>query len=122
MKQSIKVFLREQRPKVLSAKYLFTTDWRESNSNEGSDYREVVFEDEGIEFRCYIDRTMKNYDAWETWLQLAEKGHWYTVRILYKPGMPVYRGNQIRLNGDGIPKLCKDIDPDPKDTLLDFGY
>lgn len=120
MKKHIKRILREQKPKYVDAKYVFTTDWRPSDVNEGSDYREAVFVYDEVEFRCYIDRDMRNYSDWETWLELAEKGKWYTVRILYKKNQSIYRGNQVRLHGDGIPKPNDDIDIDPKDSLFNF--
>ena len=120
MQKNIKTFLRENRPAKLAVEYLFTTDWKDSDANEGSRYKEVVFVDEQLEYRCYIDESMKNYSQWETWLHLAEKGVWYTVKLLYLRGAIQYKRNVVYLNGDGIPKQNKDIDPDPKKTHFDF--
>jgi len=120
MNSRIKKVLKEQKPKFADAKYVFTTDWRPSDVNEGSDYREVVFVFDDVEFRCYIDKDMRNYDKWETWLENAKKGKWYTVRILYKNGKAVYKNNRVRLHGDGIPKENTELEADPKDSLFNF--
>ena len=118
--KKIKQILKQNRPKHVDAKYVFTTDWRPSEVNEGSYYREAVFVLDDAEFRVYIDKDMRNYDKWETWIQLAEPGVWYTVRILYEAQGPIIKSNRIRLHGDGIPKRNQKILPNPKDILFNF--
>ena len=121
MNKKIKELLKENTPRVVDAKYVFTTESKESIINSGSYVREAVFVlDDATEFRCYIDKSMHNYDKWETWIQTADRGAWYTVRILYKAQQPIIEKDRIRLHGDGLPKRCQDILPDPKDSLFNF--
>ena len=119
MNKNIKVIIREQRPQFVDAIWIYRTDWKVSTANNGSEYYEEVFMLDNVEFRCYIDESMKNYNKWETFRETSVKGQEYTVRILYQQGVGVYKGNVIRLHGDGVPKAT-DTDIDPKDSLFNF--